>query len=89
MRCLYRFAFFHADFGKKLAKYKNAFQWDAYRPLVDHIPACTGWGVYPSMHWMGGVSVQGVSAGGGGGVADSPPEGRKTPPVDRQTPVKT
>ena len=20
---------------------KNAFQWDAYRPLVDHIPACT------------------------------------------------
>ena len=23
---------------------KNAFQWDAYRPLVDRIPACTPWG---------------------------------------------
>ena len=41
---------------------KNAFQWDAYRPLVDRIPACTVqrgvWprvclprGVYPSMQW--------------------------------------
>ena len=35
---------------------KNAFQSDAYRPLVDHIPACTGQGaMYPSMHWVGGV----------------------------------
>ena len=42
--------------------YKNAFQWDAYRPLVDSIPACTArWGeggVYP------GVSARGVSAYG-------------------------
>ena len=32
---------------------KNAFQWDAYRPLVGCIPACTAQGVcvYPSMHW--------------------------------------
>ena len=40
---------------------KNAFQWDAYRPLVDRIPACTvqggvclcssGGAVYPSMQW--------------------------------------
>ena len=52
---------------------RNAFQWDAYRPLVDHIPACTawgvggvypsmhcmggGWGVYPNMHWAGGVCI--------------------------------
>ena len=27
-----------------MTNYKNAFQWDAYRPLVDHIPACTGGG---------------------------------------------
>ena len=24
---------------------KNAFQWDAYHPLVDRLPACTGQGV--------------------------------------------
>ena len=36
---------------------KNAFQWDAYHPVVDCIPACTRQGgVYPSMHWAGGVS---------------------------------
>ena len=29
---------------------KNAFQWDAYRPLIDRIPACNVQGVYPSMH---------------------------------------
>ena len=60
---------------------KNAFQWDAYRPLVDRIPPCTAWrGVYPSMHWAGGclpgeclprggvclgVSAQGVTTQGG------------------------
>ena len=46
--------------------YKNAFQWDAFRPLVGHIPACTAQGVcisectgqecvYPSMCWGGSV----------------------------------
>ena len=34
-----------------------AFQWDAYRPLVDRIPACTAQGVYlpggVSQHAMG------------------------------------
>ena len=56
---------------------KNAFQWDAYRPLVDRIPACTaqegeypkmhwvGRGyVYPNMHWAGGVCAVGVSSQG-------------------------
>ena len=32
---------------------KNAFQWDAYRPLVDRIPACTDQGVCVSQHAMG------------------------------------
>ena len=36
---------------------KNAFQWDAYRPLVDRIRACTAHG--------GG----GVFTGGGGGLS--------------------
>ena len=43
---------------------KNAFQWDAYRPLVDRIPACTaqrGGGV-PA----GGVPAQGVVPDQGG-----------------------
>ena len=60
---------------------KNEFQWDAYCPLVDRIPACTvqgrclprgclpggvsAWGVYPSMQWA------------------------RHSPMDRQTPVKT
>ena len=35
----------------KETKITNAFQWDAYRPLVDRIPACTA---------QGGVSGQGV-----------------------------
>ena len=39
----------------KTLAYKNAFQWDAYRPLVDCIPACT----------TQGVSTRGVSARGG------------------------
>ena len=46
---------------------KNAFQWDAYRPLVDHIPECTAWGctcqgVVPA---QGGVPAQGVYLPGG------------------------
>ena len=43
---------------------KNAFQWDAYLPLVDHIPACTGQrGCIPTCIGQGclprGVSGQG------------------------------
>ena len=39
---------------------KNAFQWDAYHPLVDRIPVCTGQRVYVSQHALGrGVSAQG------------------------------
>ena len=59
---------------------KYAFQWDAYRPLVDCIPACTVCGgggcipactgqgvcVYPSMHWAGRVSGWGGVCPGGG-----------------------
>ena len=54
---------------------KNAFKWDAYHPLVDRIPACTGQvGVSQhaldrgcvSQHALGrGVSAQGMSAQGG------------------------
>ena len=69
---------------------KNAFQWDAYSPLVGRIPACTA-------HGGGGVCTGGVgdlSAQGGvctGGVwrGLSQHALRHTPPVDRQTPVKT
>ena len=49
---------------------KIAFQWDAYRPLVDRIPACTsqeGGGVCPEE----GVSAQ------GGVSAQTPPENRQ------------
>ena len=67
---------------------KNAFQWDAYHPLVDCIPACTEQrGVYPSMHWARGVCPGWVSAKRGclpGGVC----LGRHPPSVDKQTPVK-
>ena len=35
------------------SQYKNAFQWDAYRPLVDRIPACTaGGGDEKSLVWI-------------------------------------
>ena len=37
--------------------HKNAFQWDAYRPLVDRIPACTV---------AGGVPAWGCTCLGGG-----------------------
>ena len=72
-------------------KHKNAFQWDAYRPLVDRILQYLrgGGGVCP-----GGV-YQGVSAGGVGGVCpggvclggwQTPPwPEADTPLVDRQT----
>ena len=55
---------------------ENAFEWDAYRPLVDHIPACTvaggGWVGVPvggcTCLGAGGVPAQGVYLPGGGGV---------------------
>ena len=37
---------------------KYAFQWDAYRPLVDRIPACTA---------QGGICPRGGGAARGGG----------------------
>ena len=46
----------------KVLMNKNAFQWDVYCPLVDHIPAWAG-GMYPSMHWAGGVSQQTLGRG--------------------------
>ena len=67
---------------------ENAFQWDAYCPLVDHIPACT---VQVGCLPRGvGVSAQGECLPGG--VSATPPGTRgrhPPPPVDRQTPVKT
>ena len=57
--------FFHIFL--KLNYNKNAFQWDAYHPLVDRIPACTGWGECVSQHSLGrgcagGAVCLGVSA---------------------------
>ena len=116
--------------------HKNAFQWDAYRPLVDRIPACTVAGGVPTwgctclggctcpgggctcpeggvsawrrylpggtclgVYLPGGVPAKGGTCPGGvylpGGV---PARGMYlpgggtcpgTPPVDRETPVKT
>ena len=49
---------FRIDKGLESVHYlnKNAFQWDAYHPFVDCIPACTA---------QGGVSASGQGAGGG------------------------
>ena len=45
---------------------KNAFQWDAYRPLVDRIPACTGQGWGVSQHALGmGVCIPACTGEGG------------------------
>ena len=63
---------------------KNAFQWDAYRPLVDRIPACI---VQGAVSAQGGVCTGGVSARGWD-VYPIMQWGRH-PPADRQTPVKT
>ena len=55
----------------KFMENKNAFQWDAYHPLVDCIPACTAQGVsaqgrcLPRGVSTQGVSTQGVSTHGG------------------------
>ena len=43
------------------SKNKNAFQWDAYRPLVDRIPAYTVQGAYLN---RGGVPAWGIPAAG-------------------------
>ena len=57
--------------------HKNAFQWDAYRPLVDRIPACTAHveGVCPGGVYLPGGTYPrevylpgGVPGPGGGGV---------------------
>ena len=56
---------------------KNAFQWDEYRPLVDHIPASIA---------QGGVCPEVMPAQRG---SVSQHAMGQTPPVDRQTPVKT
>ena len=56
-----------------LIRDKNAFQWDAYRPLVDRLLAgCLLWGVC----LLGG----GVCAGGGVCHTPSHPDQRQTPP---------
>ena len=56
------------QFLAKIMPKKNAFQWDSYRPLVDHIPACSGGvyliGVCPGESLPHGVSARGVSAQG-------------------------
>ena len=65
---------------------KNAFQWDAYRPVVDRILACTAQG---GGCLSGGMSAQGVSPSGPG-VCIPACNGADTPsPVDRQTLAKT
>ena len=62
----------------KIYHNKNAFQWGAFRLLVDHIPACTAQrGCLLRGIYLGGCSPRRVSAGGGGGC------------VSAQTPVKT
>ena len=69
----------------------NAVQWDAYHPLVDCIRHALWLGVY----LPGGVPAQGGVPDQEGGVPAREctcPVGFTcpgTPPVDRQTPVKT
>ena len=58
-------------------KDKNAFQWDAYRPLIDRIPESASRGVWS----------RGVSAPGGGIPACT--EADPPPLTESQTPVKT
>ena len=65
---------------------KNAFQWDAYHPLVDRIPACTGQGgVCPGE----GCLPRGVSAWGVACLGLSAGGGCLCPLCPVQTPVKT
>ena len=80
----------------KVYSNKNAFQWDAYRPLVDRIPARTGQGGCVSQHALGrGVCVSQYALGKGGVCLGVSPQGVSAgggvadlPPVDRQTPMK-
>ena len=60
---------------------KNAFQWDVFCPLVDHIPACTAQEGGVFQYTLGrGMSAQGCLPGGylPGGVADTLPVNRMT-----------
>ena len=70
---------------------KNALQWDAYRPLVDRIPACTVAG--GKVTAQGGVPAQGVYLPGGctclGSTCLGVPAQVLLPPVDKQSPMKT
>ena len=70
-------------------KNKNAFQWDAYRLLVDRVPACTAQEGCVSQHALGrrGVYLGGVCSGGvlPKGVWQTPPPREQN---DWQTPVK-
>ena len=50
---------------------KNAFQWDAYRPPVDCIPAWTAQGVSERGCLPRRMSTQGVGCLPGGGVYPS------------------
>ena len=60
---------------------KNAFQWDAYRPLIDRMPASAS---RRGMPGPGGSGSGGVWSGGGiPACTEADP-----PPVDRQAPVK-
>ena len=68
------------DLQLKESPNKNAFQWDAYRPLVDRIPACTA---------QEGVSTQGVSVQGGGGVGVCPGEGEYQHAMGQRPPLWT
>ena len=75
------FTISQANLKVKLQINKNAFQWDAYRPLVDRIR---------NIHRGGGVSAQGgVYPGGVCPRGFCPGVCGRHPPVDRQTPVKT
>ena len=66
--------------SEHLRSNKNAFQWDAYHPLVDRTQACTA---------QGGVCPRGCLSGGCLPRRCIPAcNGADTPPVDRQTPVK-
>ena len=62
-------------------KNKNAFQWDAYRPLVDRITACTGQG---GVSAGGGVCLPGGCLPGGLNywvILDPPEDQRQTSPL--------
>ena len=80
---VYIFILFSCYMKEEFKRNKNAFQWDAYRPLVDCIPACTGKGVcIPACTRQGGVCPGGVCLGVCG---RHPPPGTKGRPPCGQT----